>query len=199
MRKQLFAALLALVLCGTAAADLYVDIGITSPGDGWPYAPYVITPTSGAPSWMPATFDTFCVERYITFTPGNYRATIDEDILYAGVGGLTLADDAKKIYAAYLNGALGGISANTIQESVWGTLSYGSYSIDSTIAGIIGDNVAIAGWNDVKVLNLWGSNDQDIQSQMLMTPVPGAGLLGVIGIGFASLRLRRRKIALEKS
>lgn len=194
MSKQLFATFLALVLCSTAVADLYVNIA-TSGGD-WPHSPYIITPTSDIPAWMPASFETFCVERGVTFTPGNYRATIDDRILYANrIDGLDLNDDAKKIYAAYLNNELTGIAANTIQTSVWGALSYDSYTIDGAVSDVIDLDTATSGWTNVKVLNLWGDNDLDVQSQMVMTPVPGAELLGVLGIGLASYRLRRRKHA----
>ncbi|MHC4168075.1 MAG: hypothetical protein ACYSWQ_14050 [Planctomycetota bacterium] len=195
MTRPVFVALLAVVFCSTAGADLYVNMGTS--GGSWPSAPYVVTPVPGpdVPSWMPAQFNTFCVERYQTFSPGNYRATIDNDILYAGGSTpLVLDDDVKKIYAAYLNGALGSVAGNVVQTSVWGARGYWGYSVDSAIGSVIGDAGSISGWNDVKVLNLWGTSEQDRQSQLVMTPVPGAGLLGAIGIGLVSWRLRRKKV-----
>jgi hypothetical protein len=146
---------------------------------------------------MPSSFQTFCVERHVAFTPGNYRATIDDKILYAGVGGLDLNDNVKKIYAAYLNNELTSVGANTIQTSIWGALNYYSYTIDGSVSSVIGNDAAVAGWGDVKVLNLWGANDVDVQSQLVKTPIPGAELLGILGIGLASWRLRRRKHAIE--
>jgi hypothetical protein len=143
---------------------------------------------------MPASFDTFCVERTVTFTPGNYRATIDDDILYAGGStAVTLNDDVKKIYGAYLNNALDSFTGNQIQDSVWGAQGYSGYTLDAAIGTIIANAGAIIGWEGVKVLNLWGPNGQDIQSQLVMVPVPGAALLGTLGIGFAAARLRRRR------
>ncbi len=195
MTKRVFAVVLALFFCGTAGADLYVNISTTS-GGGWPYSPYIITPNAepDVPVWMPAQFDTFCVEMNQTFSPGKYRATIDNDILYGGDGlADLLSDDVKKIYAAYLNGALSGIDGNVVQRSVWGAQGYTWYS-DPAINAAITDTGAIAGWNDVKVLNLWGGDAYtgvDRQSQLVMTPVPGAVLLGMIGLGLAGVKFRR--------
>jgi len=195
MRKQLFAALLALIVCGTAVADMQINIGIS--GGDWPSAPYVITPVSGTPAWM-TPFETFCVESSVPFTPGNYAATIDDDILYAGGSTpVTLNDNVKKVYAAFLNNELGGFTGNEIQESVWGAQGYSGHSLDAAIAGIIGNASAIVGWDAVKVLNLWGPEGQDVQSQLVLVPVPGAALLGALGIGFAATRLRRRRLTAD--
>jgi len=192
MTKRLFVVLLALLFCSTAGADLYVNISTTSDG-GWPYSPYIITPDAGpdVPAWMPTKFDTFCVEMNQTFSPGKYRATVDKDILYGGDGlADSLSEKVKRIYAAYLNGALSGIEGNVVQRSVWGAQGYTSYS-NATINNAIANADAITGWNDVKVLNLWGATGQDRQSQLVMTPVPGAVLLGMIGLGAAGVKLRR--------
>jgi hypothetical protein len=143
-------------------------------------------------------FETFCVERSVPFTPGNYRATIDDDILYAGGSTpVILQDDVKKVYAAFLNNQLGAFTGNQIQESVWGAQGYSGYSIDGSIAGIIGNPNAIVSWDAVKVLNLWGPDGQDVQSQLVLVPVPGAALLGALGIGFAATRLRRKRLTAD--
>ena len=198
MKKWLFAGILTFAICGTASADLYVNIGTS--GGTWPSTPYIITPDSGTdvPNWMPASFNTFCVERFTTFSPGKYLATVDDEIWY-GAGSDSdpdiLAGNVKKIYAAYLNGELGSFSGNQIQYSIWGAQGYSSYSIDNNISNIIGTG-DISGWNNVKVLNLWKNGTayvqaNDVQSQLVMTPVPGAVLIGMIGLSVAGLKLRK--------
>ena len=205
MRKLIFTALLALTVCGIAEADLYVKIG-TSPTP-WPKTPYIITPLIGAPDWMPASFETFCVERFTTFSPGNYWATIDDEIMYVGGSSpVSLDVDVKKIYTAYLNGALNGITVpigqvgNVIQKTIWGELGYidpttsSVYEINTEISNIIAtDFDTIDGWEKVKVLNLWSNApyDGDKQSQLVMTPVPGAFLIGMIGLSVAGVKLRK--------
>ncbi len=213
MNNRLFVAFLVVVICGTAGADLHVNIRTS--GGSWPQAPYIITPdlTSDVPDWMSVEFNTFCVERWVVFytNPGNYLATIDDNILYGGDPSRAaldpeadpLAEHTKKIYAAYLNGALGtGTDGNVVQESIWGAQEYlrgdgTAYEIDTDILDIINGttagSAAIAGWDNVKVLNLWSDAGRDVQSQLVMTPVPGAGILGAIGLGLASWRLRRKK------
>ena len=198
MKKWLFVTLLAIAFCGSARADLYVNISTS--GGAWPSTPYIIKPLSGAPDWMPDEFGTFCVERFTTFNPrpGDYWATIDDEILNAYKGNPILQDNVKKTYAAFLKGAFDvGFNMNDIQQYIWDAQGYAvtppSTSVSDSIEAIIGVDDNISGWNNVKTLNLWSRAPYagDKQSQLVMTPVPGAVLLGMIGLSVAGVRLRK--------
>ena len=140
MRKLLFAALLALTVCGIAEADLYVKIGTSA--TPWPKTPYIITPLSGVPDWMPASFETFCVERFTTFSPGNYWATIDDEIMDADGSNpplTSLQESVKKTYAAFLNGHFptSTFIMNDIQQYIWLAQNYNVDPLDTAISDSI--------------------------------------------------------------
>ena len=207
MNKRLFAAFLALLICGTAGADLSIDIGIGSESEGlWPHAPYEITVNGARPNWLPETFYTFCIEPRTVFrsSDGPFFGTID-DVIMEGTGTLTktLTEGVKKTYAAFLNGGFDtGFNMNDIQQHIWVTQDYPvgvgpvvalDPLITTSINSIVGSADYTRGWENVKVLNLWGDADHtaDVQSQLVMTPIPGAVLLGMLGLSVAGIKLRK--------
>jgi len=172
--------------------------------DGSYYVPYYMVGQSDAPTELQEGFWSFCLERdNHTLNNRIYWATIDDVIRNKPTGGGSLNEEVKKIYAAFRNGAYDGYSSNMIpvQNAIWaaetGTLSSGQQS------EFLNSSLNFSGWERVKALNLWGLNsngsinyNKDIQSQLMMTqvPIPSALLLGSIGLGVASWRMKKRKV-----
>ena len=196
MKRSLLIVSVLLFVCSAVSADPFQINFSYSTSGGWPYASYQITPDAGAPAWMTG-FDTFCVEHDVTVDSGKYWATIDDEVLGGGSVGTLLSDDAKKIYAAYLNGYLNGYTENQVQYAIWKERGYSVSAVD--LSSVIANSDSIVNWEHVKVLNLWNSaNDNgicsgDVQSQLVMTPVPvpSAIMLGLLGLGVANRRLKK--------
>ena len=87
-------------------------------------------------------------------------------------------------------------TGNEIQQFVWDAQA--GDPLDAAIAAVIANASAIVNWEAVKVLNLWGQEGTDVQSQLVRVPVPGAALLGTLGLGFAAARLRRRRHTVDR-
>jgi hypothetical protein len=160
--------------------------------------------------------NTFCLEPTDTYVShSTYWATIDEMVMYPDNGTvvnnsipMTLTDNTKKIYAAYLGGALDAFAANAIglqliQSTIWAAQKDDDhfnwpYTIDENILNAAQSYAKNDSWKNVKVLNLWGNTQavadlkQDVQSQIVMViPEPTTLLLTGLGVAFLG-RYRRR-------
>ena len=109
------------------------------------------------------------------------------------------------LYTKFAQGTLTGFnygvgraaSAVALQEAIWfieqelGAVSNNFVTLANTAVGLNGEWYGM-GIGNVRVLNLYTTSIRDEnQSQLYLVPVPGAILLGMLGLSVAGIKLRR--------
>lgn len=217
--RMILATALAAVCAGAAHAALTSQItfqssyGSTSGGEFVvEYANFAFAPSSLTGG---TTFETFCIERNETIAYNRTYFVDFSDAARAGGAGGPNPDplDARTayLYTNFQAGTLAGYdygvgaartrSANALQNVIWyleEELTNVNSGLNATEQALAGQFLAAAnssGWTDignVRIMNVYDTAEAtgNRQDQLVMVPVPGAAMLGVVGLALTS-RLRR--------
>jgi hypothetical protein len=176
--------------------------------------------TKTAPPKQSNLFTTYCLENGITFGwgPSNiYYATVDRNAYSgnAGIGGDTVSNVTEYIYDRWLKGVYGTGADNVDNDGVYDQqeINQAIWFAEGELGSITGDALALyngalaavggkADATHTHALNLWtlkqgtvgdytGWLATDIQSQLISVPVPGAALLGLLGLSIVGWVKRR--------
>lgn len=189
VKRAILAVVIASVLAVPAVADMKIKIhdgvGTTNGGE---FRAEVLDSPIGI--YNKGDFiSTFCLEtkEYLSIG-GIYYVTLSDAAVKGGQAvSDPLDDQSKRIYNYWLDTlAHTATNADAVQNALWYQEGEGgSSNYLNSIAGSAAN---------VKVMNLWtGAPYQGYAQDLLVrVPVPGAVLLGVLGMGVAGLRLRRR-------
>jgi hypothetical protein len=214
MKRAILIAAVCAFVAVPALADMSVIVA-NSPGganNGGPFTATVQAGDSIGENAPGASFSTFCLEHVITFTPGNlYYVTVDADAMTGGGGPNPdpVSDETAWLYTNYLDGTLSYLAGSytdyekrsAVQEAIWRIEQEGTLSNPVNVAVLAADLVLQAGaavgtWSNTNIMamNLWANEDHtgDAQSMLVRVPVPAAVWLGLLGLGAAGAKLRRR-------
>jgi hypothetical protein len=216
MKRIILIAVVAVFIAAPALADMRINVqtsfagrlGTTAGGE------FLITvlgdPIGGY--GVGSQFTTFCLEtnEYLS-NNHNYYVTLGDSAVNGGTGGGSpdpLSPQSAYLYSLWLDGGLAHTttSANDLQKALWwlenetGGVNNGLVTQANTAVGVGGSWYNTWGADsigDIRVMNLWqnktntGGYDGLAQDLLVRVPVPGALLLGFLGLGAAGLRLRK--------
>jgi len=192
MRKLLFITIVCAFVATPAMADMTITVtkgvGNTNGGE-------FIAEVTGSSSigiyGTGVSFSTFCVEgnEYLSANGSTtYYVTLSNSAIKGGVGpgGDLLDAQSAEIYNYWLDTlAHTAGNADDVQNAIWHEEGEGGSS--NYLNSIAGDA------SNVMVMNLWTSADHTGYAQDLLVrvPVPGAVLLGFLGLSAAGIKLRK--------
>lgn len=210
------------VLAAPATADMTLRITV-GPGSGpggefqvEPLSDWDFVPVSLGELTNPFRFETFCLERYEYFQPGQiYHAVLNTGAVCGDGGGSgsfdPLGEQAAYLYSRFVTGRLDGYdygptrasSADALQDVIWylegeiaRTWTDADGSLQDKFYQDAMNNAQPGHFYNVRVLNVWEHHVGEeysglAQDQLVMVPAPGAAALGVIGLTVVGA-LRRR-------
>lgn len=155
-------------------------------------------------------FITFCVERYQSlsaYLPGTFDYTLDDNMTSTGNA---VSAGTVWLFRQFTAGTLTGYdfanavsrstSAETLQMAMWnldgyaGALDVGNQFVALAVAHFGNATNARAASTDytVKVVQVWGSENEDRQDVLVYVPDSGSTLI-LLGLGLAGMALLRRR------
>jgi hypothetical protein len=163
-------------------------------------------------------FNTFCLElnEGVGFSVSEentfktYFVTLNTGAINGGNGGQTatnfdpLSQESMGLYNNWLNETSPTPQfAIDTQKAIWAWENEVTYDSLTNDAKTLYDNASGFSPSNAMVMNLWTDKNGDIYSGLAQdvmvsvapVPVPGAFLLGSMGLGFATWRLKKRKMA----
>ena len=202
MKKLIFISLLCAFITSPVLADMmqvkiHDGVGTTNGGE---FLDEVLMGPIGIYG-EGSDISTFCVERYEYISiGGTYWVTLSDRAHKGGEAEFDILDDKTAWVYTYWLDVLdqNEDNANDVQKAIW-YLENEDDGVDNWLVDLaekaIDDNdwkntniMVMSLWNDYSCANGYSGNAQD---HLVRVPVPGAILLGLLGLGAAGLKLRK--------